>query len=492
MLASMSERAVLPSIRAAVLCAVALGLASLPANAGEDEPVRMPLTPAEIPAPTTIWYGFTFRGLRAGWMSESVERTGELVRWTQERHSELAYGGERRIADETTSIAFEANPPYAFAGGYVERSAGRDRRRLDLARDAAGVRVTSRDEDGKEWTTSFPLDLTLEDRTTPRRWVVGPRRVGDTLRYRWFDFSHLRLDVLTARVTDVGSRGGARWVDLKIEDPRGEQKVRYDVANGAVFQVSQGPNVYLRTTQEEAKTGAGAVDLMDVLALVKIDAPIGDASPSTRLVLETDGKASETIRDGARQRVTREESGRMRIALNSEGSELPATATEIAEALRPIDRYGAGSTEVARLAGEIVEGATTPIEKVTRLVAWAHEHMTYEMHAGDDPIETILRTKVGDCSETSILFTALARASGVPAREVDGLEYMGDRAVAFAAHRWNEVVIDGRWVPVDATGGQVPADLRRIALASGSPPDRDALGAVRGLELKLIERRPPP
>jgi len=59
---------------------------------------------------------------------------------------------------------------------------------------------------------------------------------------------------------------------------------------------------------------------------------------------------------------------------------------------------------------------------------------------------------------------ALARAAGVPAREVSGLMYMGDDVRAFGAHAWNEVVLDGRWVPVDPTWNETELDAAHVTL----------------------------
>ena len=50
-----------------------------------------------------------------------------------------------------------------------------------------------------------------------------------------------------------------------------------------------------------------------------------------------------------------------------------------------------------------------------------------------------------------MLFATMARAAGIPAREVSGFIYMGDETKAFGAHAWNEIVLDGNWVPVAAT-----------------------------------------
>lgn len=64
----------------------------------------------------------------------------------------------------------------------------------------------------------------------------------------------------------------------------------------------------------------------------------------------------------------------------------------------------------------------------------------------------ILDNRTGDCTEHSQLFVTLARAAGLPAREVSGFVYGGDdRAPSLGGHAWVEVMIDDRWIGMDPT-----------------------------------------
>ena len=81
----------------------------------------------------------------------------------------------------------------------------------------------------------------------------------------------------------------------------------------------------------------------------------------------------------------------------------------------------------------------------------------------------VLRTKVGDCNEHTVLYVAMARAVGIPARIAVGLTYVRG---AFFYHAWPEVYIDegskgGYWLPVDPTLNQFPADATHLRLARG-------------------------
>jgi len=82
----------------------------------------------------------------------------------------------------------------------------------------------------------------------------------------------------------------------------------------------------------------------------------------------------------------------------------------------------------------------------------------------------VLRTRVGDCNEHTVLYVAMARAIGIPARIAVGLVSVHG---AFYYHAWPEVYLSdgptrGLWLPVDPTLNEFPADATHLRLARGS------------------------
>jgi transglutaminase-like putative cysteine protease len=64
-----------------------------------------------------------------------------------------------------------------------------------------------------------------------------------------------------------------------------------------------------------------------------------------------------------------------------------------------------------------------------------------------------------DCTEYASLMIALCRASGIPARYVEGLAVLGEKTKESARteHAWLEVYLPGSgWVPMDPTMGRFP------------------------------------
>ncbi|MCI5160128.1 MAG: transglutaminase domain-containing protein [Candidatus Electrothrix sp. AUS1_2] len=97
---------------------------------------------------------------------------------------------------------------------------------------------------------------------------------------------------------------------------------------------------------------------------------------------------------------------------------------------------------------------------------------------------TTLKSGKGDCNEHAALFAGLARSLDIPAAIAAGVTLQHD---AFYYHAWNEVCLDGRWVSVDTTVNQIPADLYHIRFTRGDLEAQLAIGALIGkLRIEIL------
>jgi hypothetical protein len=83
----------------------------------------------------------------------------------------------------------------------------------------------------------------------------------------------------------------------------------------------------------------------------------------------------------------------------------------------------------------------------------------------------------GDCSEHAVLLAALCRARGIPARVAVGLLYSAEDQ-RFLYHMWNEVWINDRWIPLDATLGNGGIGGCHLKLRDSSLAHETAYGMV--------------
>ena len=98
-----------------------------------------------------------------------------------------------------------------------------------------------------------------------------------------------------------------------------------------------------------------------------------------------------------------------------------------------------------------------------------------------------MENKKGDCKSYALMFNTLARAAGVPAREVSGLLYVGDDFKAFGGHAWNEVVLGGVWVPVDASMGETEIDAAHLCFGTEHHATKNLLNTLGKLSFRVVE-----
>lgn len=120
--------------------------------------------------------------------------------------------------------------------------------------------------------------------------------------------------------------------------------------------------------------------------------------------------------------------------------------------------------EVKKLSDSITKGKRTVLEKAKAIYDWTCENMYRDpatVGCGKGNVCELLKKPGGKCTDISSVYVALARAAGVPAREVFGVR-LGKKAqedITAWQHCWAEFYLPGTgWVPVD------PADVRKAML----------------------------
>ncbi len=119
---------------------------------------------------------------------------------------------------------------------------------------------------------------------------------------------------------------------------------------------------------------------------------------------------------------------------------------------------------VKELSEKITRGKTTVLARARAIYDWVCENMFRDpktIGCGKGDVCLLLQKPGGKCTDISSVFIALARASGVPAREVFSVR-LGKKPqqdVTTWQHCWAEFFLPGYgWVSVD------PADVRKMML----------------------------
>ncbi len=147
---------------------------------------------------------------------------------------------------------------------------------------------------------------------------------------------------------------------------------------------------------------------------------------------------------------------------------------------------------IVELAKQVAGSSKGTYEAARKLSAAVHDRLEKVYGASHDRASDVLVAGQGDCTEHTVLTVALARALGIPARQVHGLVYAryGDGQDALYWHAWPEIRSAGEWIPLDPTFGQPVADATHIALGSGSQVDTvGLLGTVQVVGVEVREAK---
>jgi transglutaminase-like putative cysteine protease len=164
------------------------------------------------------------------------------------------------------------------------------------------------------------------------------------------------------------------------------------------------------------------------------------------------------------------------VDLTAPGRSPAAEPAELQKYLEPTELLPSDGI-VKQTADEIARGARSDLEKARALYEWIVDNTFRDPKTrgcGLGDIKFMLESKnlSGKCADLNALFVGLARAAGIPARDVYGIR-VADSALGYkslgksgditkAQHCRAEVYLAGYgWVPMD------PADVRKVVLEEG-------------------------
>jgi len=235
-----------------------------------------------------------------------------------------------------------------------------------------------------------------------------------------------------------------------------------------------------------ASAALNKADALVDWSLIKAPLPLADARRATYLRIVFPGAAGRPPVSDGRQ-VCRA-AGRDAIC-EIDASRPAGPADAATAALLPSSVVQSRDPMIRNLAQAIGAGHSTVSAKIDAILAWLDNNIRKE------PVDTfsaldVLDAKQAECQGHAYLYTALARALGVPTRVVNGLVYSGEYK-GFLYHTWAESDVDGVWRAVDPTFGQSRADATHIALVRGENladlvPIVDWVGNTR---IRVLEAR---
>lgn len=239
-------------------------------------------------------------------------------------------------------------------------------------------------------------------------------------------------------------------------------------------------------TQAKARAASGGVDLVAATKVVVQGTPSKRKNETSRVLLLT-GEGLETFDLNDHRQTVVGPRITIRKELKTPGLPLSTDRTGLYLASEPLIQ--SDHPDVIKTARMALGAAKDTTEAALALMDWVHTHVEQKSVIGIPSAIETLQSRVGDCNEHTNLFIALARAVGVPSRQVVGLVY---RDGQYGYHAWAEVNTQGGWLSVDPTWNEAPVGLGHLALLRGGLKEQAKLVRFFGkLKIEFVDPSAP-
>ena len=447
----------------------------------------------------TQWYGIYVVGQKAGYVSVTMglsELDGTpVVAEKADMRVLMMVGGKRILNWMKFQEVYAVASPHELMLVESENRTSTSTERLHIERDGEAFAVTHLLH-GRTMTKQVPASrATLHDALAIQRFVVNGPEVGEGIRFITFDDETLKDVEETATVLEVVEeewRGQPRRVFVvESKTPRLTTIVRY-LEDGTMISCSLGGVMTLRLEEEAtARRMPGEGELFEVRREIPVKELDVDGEKIGTLTLAIVGLPEGVLVESARQSVEKREDGALVVTLTLGSVPVEASVTDeareqLAEFLESTDEIQAEDERIRKRARRIVRGGNDPVEQTRRISRWVYRHVEgAEFTDYETALDVLIHLK-GDCTEHTLLFVALCRAAGLPAREVSGLVYAGPGKRVFGMHRWAQVFV-GEWVDVDPTLNQLPADATHVELDTEGDRWFDLLAAFAEITIEVLD-----
>jgi hypothetical protein len=456
-------------------------------------------TPAEAPsgAPPHLrdrstWMGLYLREAKIGWSHSDLRRVDSgRYRLVQETYMRLETLGI--LQESTIRFSLDFTPDYrplAYTFS-IKTPAFESKAEGEVVDEVLTTRITTPSSTREE---RFPLsgerDLfgLSELKFAARGYKVGDVFEGEIFEPNIFGVVPYRMEV---RDSEIVRMADTETVLFTVVTKMGDVESLSIVSSDGDLVRSDGPmGIVLKRESEESARDLGRRDnVMDLILAFSIPAGREVENPENirRAVMTVRGESLVLISGGAQAVTSPDTSAAWTVTVDLDA--IPRTSEAVDSWLKSSTYIQSEDTRVIAKAAEIVKGpagaggaagargAATPAAKVALLHDWVYANVLKEPAFTLPSTVDVLERLRGDCNEHAALFCGLARAAGIPARVAAGLAFMRGR---FYYHAWNEVYVDGRWTPVDATFGENPASALRIRLVVGDLMEQLRIAAMAG------------
>ena len=419
------------------------------------------------------WYDFKFHGNKVGFLQARdirVQEAGKTLHYAYRRSVIVVRRQAHNMRIEAVTEAWsEPNgKPQRFIHRRVENNAqrtvtGERKGNQFVVTHRAGKSETKKTFDlADNVYLSASLDFHAKRKLKPGQKITGQVIVEEDGELRPFELEHKGKDKtgLIMVATSVASIESTEWLSAK-----------------GIVQRSVVPRLGAEFVQTSRKQALVLGQTQDIFSDARLSSGtrLPPGSKLSKMTLRLEGHSSKrpgVIQD-TRQKVRVNSKNAVTVTIETSippvrPAKLPMRKKRLKKFLRATTFEALTDKKLISKSRELVgkdKNSWTVAKKINAFV-FAHIKNKSLAHAFSSATEA-LDAQEGDCTEHSVLFSALAKIAGIPTKLVTGLVYVGGPEGIFGYHQWVEVWLGDRWVAMDPTFGQHVADPTHIKFTEG-------------------------
>ena len=466
--------------------------------------------------PGVVYYAVYQGGRRIGFASSSIDTMPGRIIADDYLTVDVQAGGDAHRATARTNVRLTRGLKLTDFDFNLETATGAVAARGDVVNDSVlQLALTMGEEvpDTQRIALSGPMFLPM---LVPLSVMLGEKpEVGNSFTFSVFDptamtpvNSTVKIEAESLFTVDDSASydsTSAQWVSAlrdtvrawKLVSTSGPTFSGWVDGFGRIVEASQPGNLVMRrmayelafenwrsTRRNDPATASPADDIIESTAIAS-NVAVRGSRVSQMTVKLARVNLSDFDLDGGRQILRGDTLTIIKEDLASlqGGYQLPAAKTRFTRELAAEPLIQANHPNIVGLARRIAGDSRDPAVVAERINRWVHDSLSKDITIGIPNALQVLRARSGDCNEHTQLYLALARAVGLPARSASGLALVRGK---FYYHAWPEVYL-GRWIAVDPTFGQFPADAAHIRFTIGGlVRQADLLRLIGQLDIDVL------
>jgi hypothetical protein len=444
-------------------------------------------------------YGNYMGGKKVGWDTDEIKLTKlngvEVVSQVSESYFKALFGGNKTEVIDRTEVFYSlvGKGEILLIKSFHLENGAKKTRELNLQKGGLTLVTTTQNRLDEKKVSKPKENLSMQ--MDLASWLKSKRNKGDVFDCFSTSVEEDDLNVPTRYIykskKNIQVTGGDLMVHEVDQETHGALFYSLLENNGRLHYGRMGKIIEYRLESNDVakKLDNDLVDLIQISA-VTLDKKLGDPVKIKSLKLSFVADDDFDVPQSHRQIITKGKDNNLVMEIKRDfiiknGKVL--LPDERKRSLASSISIPSDNPKIIALATKIVGDAPTDFEKVSRIVKWIFTNLEKTMAKNSDNALDILDKKAGDCTEHTLLFVTLARALGIPSREVGGIAYMaGEKTPKMAWHAWAEFHDGKQWLTADPTWNQTLVDGTHIKFSEGST-DLKWLNILGGLTLQVID-----